>query len=830
MFNRIPTHRHPACDAPTRDSLTNHCAFLRLKSFSASFMLLLGASLAGTAQADHVTPILFDGPSSEQNCESTTPPGTDLDFTFVYKIDADNVGGAIVDGTYPIEIGNTGESFDFIVSSSDGTTFDWQSELPIGAVLTKANTQAYIYVYDPPEAAISDTGVTTPTGQAISHFCVYFDLRLTLSKTVDPAFDRNWDWQIQKSANPIRHELFFGDDAESGYNVALTPSSSDINHRVSGSVSVLNDTPFAARMMDITDTLNGVIDVALVDCELDSVAIGDEVDFQYPMNLAAGSEISCSYAQGGVGNGPGSNQLAVEMNPASGFEDHSITVPYSFSPGDLDQVFNGTVTVDDTLAPAAPWTVSAGDEDVDGDIDIDYALSFACDDDGTQPFSGSDRTVDNTASIREIDNREDMASVTINCHDLTVTKTETSSFDRDWAWQLAKTSNVPAESLPLDMMEGQSYVVGYTVSLTPTSTDSNFAVSGSITVVNNHPSRVAELTAVTDMLEGLGAVAVNCPAMTVAVSGSLICTYSTVVPDALMRTNTATATLQNYSFPLTPPPVATGTTDYSGSVEVIFAETDLGIETDECVDISDSLVDPLPDSMFCRGDDPLSVQYSYTIGPIAVDDDCAFDVTNIASFLANNSGVAGSDEVIISVRRSDCLAGCTLTPGYWKTHNETFRGGAPADDTWMLIPPAAEESVFFPIAEGPNDPLQGATWFDVMWTAPAGNPYYNLSFHYTAAVLNLLNGASAPDQVLDAVSESSHLFSEFTAEQVYCAVKASRGNGKGRGRNKEPDACESVDIAGIDPDRWIELAGILGQYNEGIIGPGHCDEDDTSAN
>ena len=35
----------------------------------------------------------------------------------------------------------------------------------------------------------------------------------------------------------------------------------------------------------------------------------------------------------------------------------------------------------------------------------------------------------------------------------------------------------------------------------------------------------------------------------------------------------------------------------------------------------------------------------------------------------------------------ECLDGCTLTQGYWKTHNPSFKGGASkkADETWLLI-------------------------------------------------------------------------------------------------------------------------------------------------
>jgi peptidoglycan hydrolase-like protein with peptidoglycan-binding domain len=131
--------------------------------------------------------------------------------------------------------------------------------------------------------------------------------------------------------------------------------------------------------------------------------------------------------------------------------------------------------------------------------------------------------------------------------------------------------------------------------------------------------------------------------------------------------------------------------------------------------------------------------------------------------------------------------GCTLTPGYWKTHSE--HGPAPYDDTWAQLPNGANTPFF----------LSGKTYFQVLWTPPAGNAYYNLSFHYIAAKLNFLNGAD-PSAAQAAFNSATTLFNTYTPAQI----KALKGNNQLR-------------------QQFISLAGILGNYNEGIIGPGHCD-------
>lgn len=137
-----------------------------------------------------------------------------------------------------------------------------------------------------------------------------------------------------------------------------------------------------------------------------------------------------------------------------------------------------------------------------------------------------------------------------------------------------------------------------------------------------------------------------------------------------------------------------------------------------------------------------------------------------------------------------CGEGCTLTPGYWKTHS--MYGPAPYDATWAMI---GEDTPFF---------LSGQSYYEVLWTSPSGgNAYYILAHAYIAAELNQLNGASIPDDVLAAWNEATGLFSTYTPDEV-AALKGNNG--------KELRA------------QFIGLAEILDNYNNGLTGPGHCSE------
>ena len=101
--------------------------------------------------------------------------------------------------------------------------------------------------------------------------------------------------------------------------------------------------------------------------------------------------------------------------------------------------------------------------------------------------------------------------------------------------------------------------------------------------------------------------------------------------------------------------------------------------------------------------------------------------------------------------------------------------------------------------EGPNTATT-FTWFNVFWTPPKGNTYFNLAHQYQAAKLNSLNGANVPANVATALQDAEEFFDEFTPTNWP------------KGKRKD----------------MIEWAGLFGSYNEGTIGPGHCDEDNTS--
>jgi hypothetical protein len=358
------------------------------------------------------------------------------------------------------------------------------------------------------------------------------------------------------------------------------------------------------------------------------------------------------------------------------------------------------------------------------------------------------------------------------CYDyeVDVSKTAETSFTRTWSWTIDKW----ADQTELTLSLGQQFLVNYAVTVDATYEDDEFAVSGSISVFNPAPMD-ATITGVSDVVSPDIGASVDCGTpfpYTLGSGETLVCTYSTDLPDGSARTNTATVTTSG--------DVGGG----EGTADVIFG--DPTEEIDECVDVSDDKYGNL--GIVCADSVPKTFNYGMYVGPYDV---CGrHEFTNIASFVTNDTGTTDSETWTVTVD-VPCAGGCTLTQGYWKTHSEY--GPAPYDDTWAMLPNGADTPFF----------LSGQSYYEVLWTPPKGNAYYNLAHQYIAAELNVLNGAWIPVQALEAWNAATVLFSTYTPDEV-AALKGKGGK--------------------VLRQQFISLAEILDDYNNGLIGPGHCSE------
>lgn len=146
------------------------------------------------------------------------------------------------------------------------------------------------------------------------------------------------------------------------------------------------------------------------------------------------------------------------------------------------------------------------------------------------------------------------------------------------------------------------------------------------------------------------------------------------------------------------------------------------------------------------------------------------------------NGTGSAEKTYTSDGDGDGETKCTLTQGYWRNHAGAWPEGYDPDSSFL----------------GADD-----TWMEVLETPPRGNAFYVLAHQYIAARLNVASGASAPSSVETALQDAEQWLKDHIDE-----------NG----------VIETASPGSDDGEDAIDLSKLLESYNEGEIGPGHCDE------
>ncbi|MBI4201562.1 MAG: hypothetical protein HY532_00405 [Chloroflexi bacterium] len=481
-----------------------------------------------------------------------------------------------------------------------------------------------------------NTATIIETGQsdAASVTVLCTTVALEVTKTADPAFEREFSWDIDKTVDPAVWDLFTGDTGASMYTVSVTQTGSvDFNHSVSGSITIHNPAAFAsATITGVSDDISGV-GAAAVDCGV-----------AFPIVLGPGGTLVCTYSSA-LPNGESRTNTAT-ADTAGDVGGGSGSADIDFAGVAPTTTINGTVNVGDTFAGSLGAFSASGS--------ISYTRTFACDaDEGSH---------NNTATIVET-GQSASASVQVNCYDLLVEKTADTSLTRTWDWTIQKS----ADQSQAAINDGDTLTVNYTVVVSAVATDSDWMVSGTITITNNNPFQAAHLTGVSDIVSPAIAATVVCPALDIPAGGSIACTYTAALPDADDRTNTATASQQNFAYDSAGVGAPSGTTNYSGSAAVEFSGAAVAV-IDECVDVSDTNVGAL--GTVCAADAPTTFNYSITFGTAGTTHDILVECgenenPNVASFVTQDTGATGEANwtVIITVECRE-MEGCT--PGFWR--------------------------------------------------------------------------------------------------------------------------------------------------------------------
>ncbi|MBN7138672.1 hypothetical protein A7A76_06055 [Lysobacter enzymogenes] len=722
----------------------------------------------------------------------------------------------------------------------------FNATMPMDYVVVKGGNAFNVFHYVP--GVTSDTNLYSPDNSsggpaAVSHVTFCFVPRPTGEKTADTSWKRYTDWSIDKTASPTRIVMLDGDSHQVDYTVAASALTRQL-YRVSGTITVRDPFGYGWSASAVVDTLQ--FNNAANQFTLQWTAQGGDTDTLNCSKPAANADkviLNCSYAfdlsslsfpfltsaSGGV------NAAGITATRSGQSYTFTATAPFSIS-ANPNESYGDTLAIDDSMLP--------------GSVDHSFALGsgpyvwtyprpnpLTCNADqgnSTNTATGTWSTGANTNATAA-----DSATVQVACRKLSVSKTAQTRYDRDYAWRPDKhvvvspadakvagmhgclpdpiatgdyAGNYLCDDVDVTLNAGGSYETVYRLAATRTTeAESNFAVSGDIQV--SWPADVSPVfspSAPSDTLSftggGTQSIAPTCDPQTAT---SLHCSYSAALSGKLDGSNQATIQRVLQCFDAQNNASACGFKSYSSN-QAAVAFGDPAVETDRCVALTDLFngtaglnlgagfgwtVQPLlcgSFAQFVTGDidpDPgivRSLDVAAAWLPPANTGaglSCEFMVPNVLTLNSDN-GASKSDEAVLSVHVPELCAnngGCTYTQGYWKTHSKY--GPAPYDPTWAKI---GEDTLFF---------SSGQTWISAFRTPPkGGNAYYILAHQYMAARLNVEAGATTPSQVASAIAQATAWFT---------------------GRS-------SAAPKGPARDTAINLAGILGAYNEGTIGPGHC--------
>jgi hypothetical protein len=652
----------------------------------------------------------------------------------------------------------------------------WQYDKTLTCSIDPADYQDGHYSFTHPNtAAIEDTDKTANANVTVDCYAP------TVSKTADPAIDRTLGWTLEKTVTPDHLAMNIGAPGEPVHytvTVGTEPIADQTKYTVTGTVTVTNTNPTQPMTVAIADSLPSSTNMEL------------NCDGGLNPTIPAGGQVNCTYSADLPDDSTRTNTATATLNglvtSGTATVDFGNVTPTDTGPNP------SPATVTDTNMPASPWTTVGPDN-------WTYDEILTCSDNPAD-YSGGHYsfTHPNTAAIEGTDETAD-ANVTVDCYAPLVGKDATPGFIRTYQWDIDKTANITPDDILLQVGQTYSYTYDIAVSVTGQN-DTNVTVEGDITVQNLNTEDAMNVSVV-DNLPG-ASVTLDCGgALSVAAGSSASCHYEASLADnstGSSLTNTATVTLNGVQFEAQAP------VNFGTPTE----------EIDECVEVTDEIlanepwtagtpVEILGTTCVSEG---LSKTFTYgpfTVGPYDMAYSCQLPdnpagwIDNTATFTTNDNGNTGSDDehVPVCVPQSDS---CTLTQGYWKTHS--IHGPAPTSEGWIGTAPTLVEGEIVNQTGNVADFMfffSGQTYYEVLWTPPRGNAYYNLAHQWIATYLNQMNGASMPPDVLSAFNDAWTLLASYTPNEV------------------------SKNVA----KQFKALYPILDDYNNGLIGPGHCSDD-----
>jgi hypothetical protein len=619
--------------------------------------------------------------------------------------------------------------------------------------------------------AIVSIGVPAAFAQEASPTTGQNGTTLSETMTLDGTYQTLFGWTIQKSVTPSTWNIFVSDTGTSNYTVTLTKDGGTTTAVLSGQVCITNG--------GSVDTVGLASNLEVSMPPSQTIIQHEPLDVSGMPILAAGA--SHCYPYSITLSSPVVPGATYKVKADTTITDHSGHLGIPFGPNEATTtdisgtptLVNDTVHVTDTNGQS--WTESSGATE-------HYSKTFSC-------SAVGDTTYPNTATITET-NQNSSAGVVVHCFDPTVTKTATTTFNRQYFWNIHKTGDQSNLTLAL----GETFPVNYTVTVSDTVTDSNWGAEGEI-VIHNPAPIPAKLNSLTDLPSGAVPGVVTCPVTfpyVLAANSDLICSYTSVLPNATDRVNTATLIQQNFHYDAQNNPTPTGTTTYTGTAPITFTGTQ-PFETDKCITVSDNLTG-ISLGQVCVGKDTLPKTFTYTYTIPGATTCGPRTISNTASFVSSDTPNTGSSTWNVTVN-TPCKAGCTLTIGYWKNHAGFTKQPNKIQPGWLPIWLGQPHT--FPSLDVADNATASAVLSQNVFGAPS-NGITKLYSQLLAADFNQLNGASVTAITTTLNDANTFLGLHFWPDWPI--------------------------LSKADQQKVLSYQSTLDSYNNGLIGPGHCSQ------
>ncbi|MDY0910334.1 LPXTG cell wall anchor domain-containing protein [Microbacterium sp. CFBP9034] len=479
---------------------------------------------------------------------------------------------------------------------------------------------------------------------------------LTATKTATPSYVRDYDWSIDKSVAQSSAKVRPGQNATFDYTVTVTPlAPQDTGHKVTGVITVTNTNPVDVTVTSVTDSIPGAT------CVINGLATPVVPKNGGTANIA----YTCTLPSGTAGTNTATVNWGDTAIPAGSTQ---ATAGFTFAGLAPSATTDASVTVSDTAAAFnGPKTVTK----LDGPTVFTYSRSL-----GSDVAAGECKTYDNTASIAATTDQGKLSdSVQVQVctgADLTVQKNVMLSLTRTYAWDIEKSVDDTVRTVD----ENGEATFDYTVKVTPrTPTDSNWVMSGQITVQN--PNDWAVAATVTDLpsFAGVectvaGGIAASIPANSSKVF-DYTCTFSGTGP-FISGTNKATVTWDANA--------AYSPTGSAESTVAISAATWNTTPVNATITVIDDKTDPAnPVTLGTANwaDGPKTFTYSVTID--GTPGECV-DYTNTATIYETGQ----DDEVTVTVcDYADLTVSKTANPTFDRRY--AFTIDKSAEETELVI-------------------------------------------------------------------------------------------------------------------------------------------------